>query len=645
MASPRATRTPASLPLPGILLIALLLVPFAPGPASADHGPQEGHCPDKVHVEDLGPACRTGSGLWRVFLDDGRTMTTHGVDSFAAEPETAAGHMPTGEDPPVCIESTASTYYHHVIYARAHDKADGYAANVDMIRTTVDRANFILNDEAVREDHRAEYRMLCSGGTVVVENEVLPTDRATTTFTTIVSDLRALGYDDDPHAKYWVWYDDASSGCRGTGHIYDDDRASIDNHNNGAPGTSALFGVTWGCTGDGAVRVMMHENAHNMGAVQRSAPHATDRFHCNDGLDIMCYDDGASDSAYDDTVCPDRMWFDCNHDDYFDPVPASGSYLDAHWNVGHTRNRFLVIEALNDAPVMTSLSCSPSTAETHEAVTCSFAADDTTSSGVHYDVDWGDGTAVRVPATGTVTPGTTQSADHAYTDSGTFTVTVTATDDGDPPLSSDPVTTTVDVFVPANARPVMEALSCTAGKKDETTTCSFMASDDSDGLHYTVDWGDGTTTTRVPSTGTVAPGTTQQASHVYTAEGTFTVSVTATDTGGRTSDPRTASISITGPACILDRSGALLAGLPVGTVSGVNTAWEPVPQECLGSFFELRANKPAHDFDVCWYRGDGSQIRCDTNLGIDRGFIPSGATDAQVLFRLGTQATYRLFTF
>jgi hypothetical protein len=91
---------------------------------------------------------------------------------------------------------------------------------------------------------------------------------------------------------------------------------------------------------------VLHEMGHNIGAVQWSAPHSTHRAgttdytysHCWDGADVMCYQDGPSPShTYDPNVCAGAggvIWatWDCNRDDYFNPSPPAGSYLDTHWN-------------------------------------------------------------------------------------------------------------------------------------------------------------------------------------------------------------------------------------------------------------------------------------------------------------------------
>ena len=87
---------------------------------------------------------------------------------------------------------------------------------------------------------------------------------------------------------------------------------------------------------------MLHEITHTLGAVNDLAPHATSAGHCTDGYDVMCYADGGTSAApYSTSACPQlsgsqaglTQTFDCNHDDYFSPDPAGGSYLATHWNV------------------------------------------------------------------------------------------------------------------------------------------------------------------------------------------------------------------------------------------------------------------------------------------------------------------------
>jgi len=82
-----------------------------------------------------------------------------------------------------------------------------------------------------------------------------------------------------------------------------------------------------------------HEVMHMLGGVQDSAPNASGGHHCTDESDIMCYSDPPNYppmrnvcTAYD----ADKR-FDCNGDDYFNPHPEPGSYLDTHWNTANSQ--------------------------------------------------------------------------------------------------------------------------------------------------------------------------------------------------------------------------------------------------------------------------------------------------------------------
>ena len=85
---------------------------------------------------------------------------------------------------------------------------------------------------------------------------------------------------------------------------------------------------------------MLHEVMHTLGAVQPSAPHFSGGAHCYELYDVMCYTprDGTVDEylrncdLIGEAPNPGKP-LDCGADDYFNPSPAPGSYLAAHWNL------------------------------------------------------------------------------------------------------------------------------------------------------------------------------------------------------------------------------------------------------------------------------------------------------------------------
>lgn len=306
-------------------------------------------CDAPVFVADVGWACARPDGLLDVLDDEGALVaTTHGPDPAPANPTFNAGTAPPPR-PPVCV-APGTAYSHRVIYARASNVADRYAEMAPQVRRMVEVATGYMWNGGSAFGLGIAPRVQCSSGTIIVDAATLPTPVASRTFSTVVSDLQALGYN-DPKVKYWVWHDDGSSrGCGGgVGSVYSDDRPGVENWNNG--NGVALFGVTWNCLDLSGAQVMSHENGHNMGAVQNSAPRSTLGLHCIDGLDIMCYDDdGANGNLYTETRCAVRV-YDCGNDDYFHPFPAGGSYLATHWNVAGTNNRFV---ARNACPLLAS---------------------------------------------------------------------------------------------------------------------------------------------------------------------------------------------------------------------------------------------------------------------------------------------------
>lgn len=320
--------------------------PQKAGPSQAQEASAADCRPSKV--EPMGKACwSSDEGLWQVFGEDGRPLGySHGPDPLPdveAFSNYASTYPTDAPRQPVCLMATASDYYNQLIYARAADDTDQYASMVPVLRDMALRANGHLYNSGIFSGRAVDYRFNCSGTDLVVTNVVLPKTKAqyTNQFSLLVNDLMAAGLT-NAKAKYWVFYDDQGAcSCGGTAFMSaTQDTADVSNLHNGNS-NQVIHAVNYGYTGPFGIRIMMHENGHNLGAVQNSAPNRdAPTGHCTDGLDIMCYVPGSPGDTYLDNVCTGFQVFDCNHDDYFHPNPAPGSYLATHWNLGSTANRF-----------------------------------------------------------------------------------------------------------------------------------------------------------------------------------------------------------------------------------------------------------------------------------------------------------------
>jgi PKD repeat protein len=146
-----------------------------------------------------------------------------------------------------------------------------------------------------------------------------------------------------------------------------------------------------------------------------------------------------------------------------------------------------------------------------------------------------DGTVASYAWTfGDGSTGTGATPAHTYAASGTYTVTLTVTDNLG--VASAPAAISLPVTVPvANQAPTarISAPSCTAG------ACTFdgSTSSDPDGTIASYAWtfGDGGTATG------------SKPSHTYAASGTYTVTLTVTDNQGAASAPASTPLSVTVP--------------------------------------------------------------------------------------------------
>lgn len=303
-------------------------------PASAT---QVGACADPTYVPGLGPACPTADGNWVVTMPDGATFVSHGPDPVMTHADNEFGTVKRRT--PSCATDMQTQPHVQMVYVSPTDRPDRYSQRLGEIHRQIEMMNGMLYREGNEFGRPMRYRMACSGGKPSVPNIRLNVSSETDPFTVAV-DLRRQGFV-SPLAKYWIYFDGPPPAPNVGGvalNLAFDDRLSSTNANNYGP----AYGIFYGEIGTELTRTgtLMHEGAHNLGAVQRSAPNSTGAGHCTDDSDVMCYaDGGARQSEYRIDVCS-RLHFDCNHNDYFNPNPGKKNYLASHWNLGSPLNRF-----------------------------------------------------------------------------------------------------------------------------------------------------------------------------------------------------------------------------------------------------------------------------------------------------------------
>jgi PKD repeat protein len=196
-------------------------------------------------------------------------------------------------------------------------------------------------------------------------------------------------------------------------------------------------------------------------------------------------------------------------------------------------------------------------------------------------VSWGDGSSETLSL---LAGQTSVDARHTYVDSGSFTASVTVTDNGGKSVSG--TTTVVVTNVAPSLAAVAVSPSSPADHDTVTVSGSFTDPGINDTFTVTIDWGDQTATT----TQSLAAGTRDySAAHSYATAGTYTVSVTVTDRDGGTGSG-TASVVVharnTGPSdLVLTSSVADLSATVRGTFVDPDAA-------------------DTHTVDVSW--GDGA---------------------------------------
>lgn len=263
-------------------------------------------------------------------------LCLHGEDSAPQGVQEAAGGSTgaTGTTGSIgCYGNGTDGRRVRAIYARPQSAPDRYAESLGAIRSWAAGVSAQFDESAARTGGRRHVRYATTPGpscAVVVLSVTLP-DAAFGSFRATVDALEQRGLD-TPFSKYLVW-SDTDRVC-GLATSFVDDSPGLDNINNGSlPSYARIDRRCWG-------KVETHELVHMLGGVQRSASNATAGFHCSDGLDVMCYDDGTAGGAQRAVCGKERVRIlDCRNDDYFSTAAPRGSYLQTHWNTA--RSSFL----------------------------------------------------------------------------------------------------------------------------------------------------------------------------------------------------------------------------------------------------------------------------------------------------------------
>ncbi|MDQ2651747.1 MAG: hypothetical protein M3Z20_01780 [Chloroflexota bacterium] len=231
-----------------------------------------------------------------------------------------------------CAGDGDSGFRVQVIYA--YDKSGSSRLNqvVGNIRMTAGGADDLMGQSSRAAGKELHFLFVHDAQCNI---DVKPVGLSSTEMQSFSAMLQALdaGGQNRTDRIYLIFADTSSAGICGIGTMVRDDRDTANNRNNSGPSYSRVDRDCW------APQAATHELMHNLGGVQDSAPHSSKGSHCIDEWDVLCYSDTPNYPAMQ-VLCPDKATYqgriDCNNDDYFNPFPQPGSYLDTHWNTAES---------------------------------------------------------------------------------------------------------------------------------------------------------------------------------------------------------------------------------------------------------------------------------------------------------------------
>ena len=252
----------------------------------------------------------------------GRAATGAGT----ASAEAAASAVAASAGPITCVGDGVSGNRVQAIYAVAADRPDRFGEIAPLIEQWAGYTDSVFAISAAQTGGTRHVRYVTNPDCTLDVEKVVLSAAGDDNIMNTINEMVDLGYNRSDR-KYLIWMD-ATMYC-GIAQIFHDDRPGQDNLSNVRSGYARVDQNCWGA----AYSVEAHELVHSLGGVQPSAPHGTDRFHCTDEEDRMCYKDATDVVLSFDCPLENAYYLDCNHDDYFHSHPPAGSYLATHWNV------------------------------------------------------------------------------------------------------------------------------------------------------------------------------------------------------------------------------------------------------------------------------------------------------------------------
>jgi PKD repeat protein len=215
---------------------------------------------------------------------------------------------------------------------------------------------------------------------------------------------------------------------------------------------------------------------------------------------------------------------------------ALGDPLEDFWIQGST-------------PLSASASGSPTTGNAPLNVSFTGSAQGGTAP-YHYSWNFGDGST-----------STSQNPSHTYSAAGTYTATLTVTDSSSPAKTA---TSAVTVTVSAVGNPLAASASAvpTSGQVPLSVAFTGSATGGTPPYHYSWNFGDGSTSTS------------QNPSHTYNAAGTYTATLTVTDSASP-AHSAASSVTITGSPIAGTAPGAPTGLTASGGTGQVSLSWTP----------------------------------------------------------------------